>query len=157
MPSVHETAYPRLKASVSPQDLSDVFTPTTEEIAFAHRTARGSTAKRCLLVLLKTFQRLGYFTPLRDVPVAIREHIARSVPGQILAFDPGSYDESGTRRRHRLLRVSELNPGLDGDDDKARLYRDDDPELLLRDPVGAGDDCPSRVDSSMVGRRRRPV
>ena len=100
MPSVHETAYPRLKASVSPQDLADIYTPTTDEIALAHRTARGATAKRCFLVLLKTFQRLGYFTQLREVPAVIREHIFRSVPGQILAFDPGSYDESGTRRRH---------------------------------------------------------
>lgn len=100
MPSVHETAYPRLKASVGVRDLADVYTPTAEEIGLAERTARGTSAKLCFLVLLKTFQRLGYFTRLRDVPVPIIEHISRCFAGEILAVDPVAYDESGTRRRH---------------------------------------------------------
>ena len=52
------------------------------------------------LVLLKTFQRLGYFVLVGDVPTPIVRHIARCLgtdhrPERLLR-----YDESGTRRRH---------------------------------------------------------
>jgi hypothetical protein len=35
MPSVHDTAYPRLKAAVTARDLAAVYTPTPEEQALA--------------------------------------------------------------------------------------------------------------------------
>ena len=52
------------------------------------------------LVLLKTFQRLGYFVFVSEVPTPIVRHIARCLgtdhrPERLLR-----YDESGTRRRH---------------------------------------------------------
>ena len=37
MPAVHETAYPRLKEAVTPTDLAEVYTPTSEEHALAIR------------------------------------------------------------------------------------------------------------------------
>lgn len=100
MPSVHETSYPRLKSSISAQDLADIYTPTEEEVSVARRAARGASAKLCFLVLLKTFQRLGYFTQLRDVPPTITEHISRCLRGEFVDVVPVAYDESGTRRRH---------------------------------------------------------
>lgn len=100
MPSVHETAYPRLRASVTARDLAEVYTPTAEEISQANILAQGFTAKLCFLVLLKTFQRLGYFALLRDVPSQIITHISTSIGGLALAIDAEAYDNSGTRRRH---------------------------------------------------------
>ena len=35
MPNIHETAYPRLKVSISKKDLDDLYTPKTNEIALA--------------------------------------------------------------------------------------------------------------------------
>ena len=60
MPTVHETAYPRLKSSVSPRELTDLYTPTVAEVELAGRASKGETARLGVLVLLKTFQRLGY-------------------------------------------------------------------------------------------------
>ena len=100
MPSLHDTAYPRLKSSVAERDLAEVYTPTLEELALAHRVTRGSNAKLSFLVLMKTFQRLGYFPALREVPAVIVKHIAHSLADTSENIDLIAYDEAGTRRRH---------------------------------------------------------
>lgn len=100
MPSVHETAYPRLKSDPSPTELAAIYTPTKEEAALADGVARGEVARLGFLVLLKAFQRLGYFLQLRDVPAAIVEHIAHTQGFLVAPGGLGEYDESGTRRRH---------------------------------------------------------
>ena len=75
MPTVHETAYPRLKSSVSRRELIDLYTPTQAEVELATRVSKGEPARLGFLILLKTFQRLGYFIALRDVPRSIIENI----------------------------------------------------------------------------------
>ena len=40
MPSIHDTAYPRLKASVTTRDLAEVYTPTPEERTLAAELTR---------------------------------------------------------------------------------------------------------------------
>src|SRR3954464_10932537 len=92
MPAIHETAYPRLKEGVTPVDLAEVYTPTAEELALAMRTSTRSGARFGFLVLLKTFQRLGYFMPAGDVPEPIVRHIASRLgtdhrPGRLLRYD----------------------------------------------------------------------
>jgi len=67
MPTIRDTAYPRLKGISSPQDLRCLYTPSRLERAFARRHCVNSQVSACFLVLLKTFQRLGYFVAVRDV------------------------------------------------------------------------------------------
>jgi len=100
MPAVHETAYPRLKEAVTPTDLAEVYTPTPEELAFAIDSSPRPGARLGFLVLLKTFQRLGYFGLVGEVPKPIVEHVARCLGADLCPDDLLSYDESGTRRRH---------------------------------------------------------
>ena len=100
MPTVHETAYPRLKSSVIRRELIDLYTPTQAELEVAARASKGESARLGFLVLLKTFQRLGYFIPLRDVPRSIVEHIGHDRGMLIVPETMEEYDESGTRRRH---------------------------------------------------------
>jgi TnpA family transposase len=100
MPTVHETAYPRLKSSVSRQELIDLYTPTQVEVALAAQVSKGEAARLAFLILLKTFQRLGYFIALRDVPRSIVEHIGHDQGMLIVPGTIAEYDESGTRRRH---------------------------------------------------------
>src|SRR5260370_4246874 len=75
MPTVHETAYPRLKSNVSRRELIDLYTPTQAEVELATRVSKGEPARFGFLILLKTFQRLGYFIVLRDLPRSIIEYI----------------------------------------------------------------------------------
>ncbi len=100
MPVAHETAYPRLKEGVTPADLAEVYTPTAEELALAMSTSARGGAKLGFLVLLKTFQRLGYFVLVGDVPKPIVRHIARCLDTDYRPESLLRYDESGTRRRH---------------------------------------------------------
>ncbi len=105
MPSAHETAYPRLKASVTEKDLAEVYTPTAEERTLASGTSRTAGARFGFLALLKTFQRLGYFVPLGEVPQPILQHISGCLGVAPRPIDLLRYDESGTRRRHiRVIR-----------------------------------------------------
>jgi hypothetical protein len=100
MPSIHETAYPRLKASISKKDLEDLYTPTIDEIAFAATHARGGKGKVCFLIQLKTFQRLGYFTLIREVPKRIINFISEYLATEVQPGDLEKYDISGSRQRH---------------------------------------------------------
>ena len=104
VPSVRETAYPKLKSSYSQKELSEIYTPTPEELIWAEQNTRGDVAHLGLLVLLKISQRLGYFVPLAEIPEAIIQHIAQSagIP-RIPADNWSKYHESGTHKRHRAL------------------------------------------------------
>ena len=100
MPTIQETAYPRLKSSVSARDLVTLYTPSPHEVALAEQVTRGDVAYLGFLVLLKTFQRLGYFVLLGQVPTAIIEHIATFTRTSAALSELPRYDVSGTRFRH---------------------------------------------------------
>ena len=61
MPSASDTAYPRLKNNPSVKELQDLYTPNDAELLFAQGRTRRPEHQLGLLLLLKTFQRLGYF------------------------------------------------------------------------------------------------
>jgi len=100
MPSLQDTAYPRLKHNVTDKELATIYTPTLEELNLAAQTTKGSSAKLGFLVLLKTFQRLGYSVPLASVPATITRHIAASAQVAAASTDLAGYDRSGSRIRH---------------------------------------------------------
>ena len=83
MPRLQETAYPRFKTTITEQELQEIYAPTPEELAFVEAQAYSATAKVGLLVLLKTFQRLGYFVTLSEVPrriVGCDAHPCKKLP-----------------------------------------------------------------------------
>jgi hypothetical protein len=100
LPTIQETAYPRLKNHVSASDLAGIYTPNLNELALAKQMTRGVVAQLGFLILLKVFQRLGYFVPISQVPIAIIEHIADIAQIQSAITDLAGYDLSGTRQRH---------------------------------------------------------
>jgi hypothetical protein len=53
--------------------------------------------------LLNTFQRLGYFVMLSDVPLPILEHVAQCAGYEAVHEDLIRHGESSVRRRHMLL------------------------------------------------------
>ena len=71
MPSLHETVYPRFKSGVSEKELHDIYTPLADEVDLSRQVARGDNAQICFLIMLKCFQRLGYFVPLPYIPQPI--------------------------------------------------------------------------------------
>jgi hypothetical protein len=73
--SIDRTAYPRFKRVVSARELAESFTPTAEEITWARGRTQTEGHLLSLVVLLKCYQRLGYFPKLRDVPPLVAGHI----------------------------------------------------------------------------------
>ena len=69
MASLHDTAYPRLRSQLTVRELTEIYSPTRDELALAQRATRGASAQLAFLVLLKTFQRLGYFVSFHTVPL----------------------------------------------------------------------------------------
>jgi len=103
MASIERTAYPRFKRNPSSHDLNELHTPTEEETAFAQKLARSPTHLLALVILLKSFQRLGYFPKLEEVPPAIVSHL-RSCLHLKPEVAPG-YEEARTLyRHHRAIR-----------------------------------------------------
>lgn len=100
MPTIHETAYPRLKNIFTKEELRDVYTPSQNERTLADKAASSRSLKAFFLIQLKTFQRLGYFISLSNVPIAIVDHIAEPLQCQIRRRDLLAYDRSRRRRRH---------------------------------------------------------
>jgi hypothetical protein len=74
LPTIHDTAYPRLKSSVSEKEPNEIYTPTADEFDLAHSLTNSTAMRIGFLVLLKTFQRLGYFIPARKAPHLIYQN-----------------------------------------------------------------------------------
>ncbi len=106
MLSPKDTIYPKLGKNISKRELTKLFTPSPEEIALAQKSKRGrgnrfgNNAHLYFLVMLKTFQRLGYFEMLTDIPYRIIKRIATNIGIQNVPKNLAAYDTSGTRQRH---------------------------------------------------------
>jgi hypothetical protein len=105
--SIDRTAYPRFKRVVSVRDLAEAFTPVAGEIEWARGRSQGEPNFLALVVLLKCYQRLGYFPKLADVPVVVINHV-RAALG--LAEDvPAVHESDRTLWRHRDYVRDRLN------------------------------------------------
>jgi hypothetical protein len=112
MTAIERTAYPRFKRILSAKDLEEVYTPTPQERFLALRSTKGTVAEVGFLVLLKTYQRLGRFIPLSEVPFSILDHIVKIVDPTLRVSDLETYHSSGTWQRHiPLIRAArQLQP-----------------------------------------------
>ena len=112
MASIERTAYPRFKRYFTPKELREIYTPTPAEIGFGLSTTQGQVHFLNLMVLLKAFQRLGYFPKLIDIPKSLVNHIrtSLSLPEDISI----GYEQNRTMYRHRAaireyLKVTQFN------------------------------------------------
>lgn len=95
-----DTAYPRFKTRLTQAELEQFYTPTDEELAFCASVTLSPTTRLGFVVLLKTFQRLGYFVPSNKVPEAVIEHIATVIKRSPDREGLRRYDQSEARRKH---------------------------------------------------------
>ncbi|ETT84591.1 MULTISPECIES: Tn3 family transposase [Bacillus] len=75
MAAIERTAYPRFKKNLTRRELREIYTITTEENQFAHSMARGSIPVLSFLIMMKCFQRLGYFPRPKDIPATVISHV----------------------------------------------------------------------------------
>jgi hypothetical protein len=100
MTAIHETAYPRIRSNLSDKDLDELYTPTPDDLAFIERSTQSSVAAFGGLVLLKTFQRLGYFPAFHGLPPRLIQHLATAM-GMLLPRDAlERYEQRRLRESH---------------------------------------------------------
>ena len=75
MTDIERTAYPRFKPSVTRRELEHTYQPTAGELHFAKLNGRNDETQLRVLVLLKVFQRLGYFPSLKSIPSALIDYL----------------------------------------------------------------------------------
>lgn len=68
MTALNRTAYPYFKQSPDLDELAELYTPTAAELALAEKRVRLVPNRLSFLVLLKSFQRLGYFPNPEVIP-----------------------------------------------------------------------------------------
>ena len=110
MTAIHETAYPRIRSNVTDKELEQIYTPSEEEFSFANKNTKAPVQRLGLLVLLaeglrsygtaQTFQRLGYFPMLQQIPQRVIHHIATSASLEDVVDNLESYEKVGSRKKH---------------------------------------------------------
>ncbi len=104
MPRIEETAYRQLKATPTDCELRELYTPTLDERLLAQKHTTGKPALVAFLVLLKTFQHLGYAVALSSVPTPIVSHIATLLSCQVTGQDLINYDLAFEEQRNQKTR-----------------------------------------------------
>jgi uncharacterized protein (DUF433 family) len=103
MSGIGDTAYPQLKSNPSAKELDEICTPNLFECAWVEERTREPVPRIALFVLLKTFQRLGYFVMVNEMPAPILHHVAQCAGYDCIPNGLDSYDGSSLRRRHLAL------------------------------------------------------
>lgn len=100
MTTLFDTAYPKFEGHPTDKELNEVYRPLRKEIDFVDELARGDKNKGHCLVLLKAFQRLGYFPLLQDIPGDIWKYISKVSKNHITKESLEQYDKGRTRKNH---------------------------------------------------------
>ena len=103
MHSTSDTAYPLLKENLSDKELAELYTPSEHELAFSRKRTNQPVQRLGLLLLLKTFQSLGYFVRYADIPERVVRHTATCAGFSEVPKLLPTYDIGTTRERHRVL------------------------------------------------------
>lgn len=109
MLSKADTAYPQLKSKLTNKDLELCYTPTIEELKFCRSRTRGKCSLLGFVVLLKTFQRLGYFIKAKEIPQQILIHIAGCLDISSPYTLMEKYEKKRVRENHLHLIRRHLN------------------------------------------------
>ncbi|WP_405149178.1 Tn3 family transposase [Sphaerisporangium sp. NBC_01403] len=99
MASIDRTAYPRFKRVVSARELAEAFTPTSDEAEWARPKTTTEQHFLALMVLLKCYQRLGYFPKLAEVPAVVVEHVRGRL--ELAEAVEAAHESNRTLWRHR--------------------------------------------------------
>ena len=104
MTSVDRTAYPRFGRVVSGRELAESFTPTDDEVEWARARTQDEQRLLALVVWLKSYQRLGYFPKVDDVPTTVVRHV-RGALGLAGDAELGQAAERTAKRYRELVRA----------------------------------------------------
>lgn len=99
--SIERTAYPRFKRLITAHELHLFFSPTRDELQWATDRTDSDEHLLALLLTLESYQRMGCFPRVEDIPEAVAEFVRRAVelPEGTLPV----YRAAKTMKNHRGL------------------------------------------------------
>lgn len=100
MIDIKDTAYPRLKSSYNEKELKNLFKPTEDEIIFCNKNMNSAEFFPCFILLIKSFQCLGYITSLETIPNQVVKYISKQLNLKDFSKKLKNYDNSGSKQRH---------------------------------------------------------
>jgi hypothetical protein len=106
MSSIEKTAYPRFpkKRKIKPTELNSNYSLSSDEISMINFAANTEKSRFNLALQLKTFQRLGYFVDVDNIPSEIIGHIRQSLKYHPrLTHGYGDNNKSLYRHRQKIL------------------------------------------------------
>jgi hypothetical protein len=82
MTSIYRTAYPRFHANqkLRTKELEADYSLTNAELLYIKQNIRGDSLRLGFAVLLKVFQRMGYFPSIDSIPETVVNHIREQIP-----------------------------------------------------------------------------
>ncbi len=100
MTAIDRTAYPRFRATLTPSELHEHFTPTAAELALAEAQTPDAAGKLAFLTLYKCMQVLNYLPSEEEIPPEVVEHLR-----WYLRLDASVLAEVSPRSRRRYALV----------------------------------------------------
>ncbi len=98
MTSIERTAYPRFGRVVTARELAGL-SPTGDQVAWARDRSRSDAHLLSLVVSLKCFQRLGYFSRRDQAPESVVDHMQRRLDlPATTTLEPGSERTAESQR-----------------------------------------------------------
>jgi hypothetical protein len=102
MTSIERTAYPHISANkiISQKTLDTCYVLTAEELDHINKNIRGNRMRFNFAIQLKSFQNLGYFVDVEEIPQTILEYLKKQmrIPHNTKSF----YKHPRTLLRHRM-------------------------------------------------------
>lgn len=110
MTSINRTAYPRFSSNLKmrAKELAADYSLTQNELDYIRQNIRGDSLRLGFSVLLKVFQRLGYFPRLTEVPEAVIKYVIKQIPF-IKESTTFQYEHESSFNRHRRRIYDYLN------------------------------------------------
>ncbi|HEX2744266.1 MAG TPA: DUF4158 domain-containing protein [Streptosporangiaceae bacterium] len=99
MTSIERTAYPRFKRLITARELHLFFSPGHEESEWAARQTNSGEHQLALLLMLKSYQRMGCFPKREEIPDMVVDFVRRAAvlpEGTLLV-----YASERTAEQHR--------------------------------------------------------
>ncbi|MFJ4741077.1 Tn3 family transposase [Streptomyces sp. NPDC088775] len=115
MTSIERTAYPRFKRLITAHELHLFFAPSRDEVEWAAARADCDEHLLAQLLTLKSYQRMGCFPKLEEIPETVVDFVRRAVD-----LPEGTVAKAANRTAERQRTAVRRRTGLSYDKPKAR-------------------------------------
>lgn len=112
MSSIEKTAYPRFpkRKKIAPAELHHYYSLKPDEITMIKSAAKKDKLRFTLAIQLKTFQKLGYFIEINEIPLEIITHIRQTLNYHHRLIPGYANPQTLYRHRRKIRKFLKVKP-----------------------------------------------